>query len=169
MNPKQLALSNKQRERQQRGSDFEEEIRNSLRFVPDLWTINIKDGLGGSRPGDRIIITTQVNILSECKRTASQKFELSYLRMNQLAGLVDFDSVVKHNYGLVFISFHNPKKKRDEAYAFRLTTALRFMQKTDRQYITLDELRTGVVPSIYLKRINEKRLDLKGVVDCKSL
>lgn len=169
MNPKQQALSIKQRERQQRGSNFEEQIRNSLRFVPDLWTINIQDGRGGSRPGDRIIITEHVNILSELKRTASQRFELSYLRMNQLHGLVDFDNVTKRNYGLVFINFHNPSRKLDEAYAFRLTSALKHMQKKDRQYVTLEEFKKGTVPAIHLKKINDKRYDLKGVVRCDSL
>ncbi len=169
MDPKQQAISNKQRERQQRGSNFEEQIRNSLRFVPDLWTINIQDGRGGSRPGDRLILTEHVNILAEIKRTASQRFQLSYLRMNQVYGLVDFDNVSERNYGLVFINFNNPLRELDEAYVFRLTTALKFMRKKDRQFIKLEELKKGTVPAIHLPKVNDKRYDLEGVVDCKSL
>src|SRR5690625_4137972 len=143
MNPKQQALNNKQRDRQQRGSNFEEQIRNSLRFVPNLWTISIQDGRGGSRPGDRLIITEQVNILSELKRTAGQRFQLSFLRSNQMYGLVDFDNVTERNYGIVFINFHNSKRNLDEAYAFRLLTALEFMGRKDRQYVTLKEFQKG--------------------------
>lgn len=169
MNLKQQPLSNKQRERRQRGADFEEQIRNSLRFVPDLWTINIQDGRGGSRPGDRLIITEHVNILAELKRTAGQRFQLSFLRGNQMYGLVDFDNVTKRNYGLVFINFHNPKQDLDEAYAIRLITALKHMRKKDREYVTLKELEKGSVPAAYLPRINNIRYDLKGVIDCRSL
>src|SRR5690625_1274543 len=118
VNPKQQAINNRQRERRQRGHDFQEEIRQSLRFVPNVWTINIADGRGGSRPADRLIITEEVNILAELKRTAGQRFNLSFLRPNQIQGLVDFDNVTKRNLGLVLVSFHNPRRDLDETYAF---------------------------------------------------
>ncbi|MEN2464955.1 hypothetical protein [Ornithinibacillus sp. JPR2-1] len=170
MNPKQQALNNKQRERRQRGHDFQEEILESLRFVPNVWTIHIKDGPGGSRPADRIILTEKINILAELKRTEGQRFYLSFLRTNQLQGLVDFDQVIERNLGLVFVSFHNPKKTLDETYVFRLTTALQYMQRKDRLYIDLKELQEGAISTLYLPRQNDI-YDLQEVnnLHCKSL
>lgn len=168
MIPKQQAINNKQRERRQRGTDFETEIRQSLRFIPDVWTINITDGKGGSRPADRLIITEHVNILTELKRTAGQRFNLSFLRPNQIQGLIDFDNVTERNKGLVFVSFHDPKKQLDEAYAFRLITALVYMKNKDVRYISIQDLRNTKVPNARLPRINNY-YDLKGVINCKSL
>lgn len=161
-------MINKQRERQQRGSNFQEEIRHSLRLVPNLWTINITDGRGGSRPADRIIITEKVNILAELKRTAGRRFNLSFLRPNQLQGLIDFDRVIKRNYGLVFINFHDLKNNIDEAYAFRLITALKFMRQKGVRFITIDEFRNKKIPAIHLPR-KKDYYDLRGVVNCMSL
>lgn len=170
MNPKQQTINNKQRERRQRGHDFQEEVLQSLRHVPNIWTINIKDGRGGSRPGDRIILTEKANILAELKRTAGQKFQLSFLRPNQIQGLVDFDQVIERNLGLVFVSFHNPKQSLDETYVFRLTTALRFMKQRDQLHVDIDDFRNKVIASIYLPRVNEI-YDMQGVnsLHCKSL
>jgi hypothetical protein len=168
LNPKQQALNNKQQERRQRGHDFQEEILKSLREVPNVWTINIKDGRGGSRPGDRLIITEKVNILAEMKRTAGKQFYLNFLRPNQIQGLVDFDQIISRNYGLVFVSFHNPSKQLDEAYAFRLTTALEYMRKRDTLHIPIEDFRNSVIPNNYLPRLNEI-YDIQGVTDCKSL
>jgi len=168
LNPKQQAVSNKQRERRERGHSFQEEIRQSLRFIPDLWTISITDGKGGSRPADRIILTEHVNILTELKRTAGKRFNLSFLRPNQIQGLIDFDGVAERNLGLVFISFHNPKQKLDEAYAFRLVTALQYMRNRDTRHIPLQVFKEKRIPVIEFPRINQ-HYDLKGVINCKSL
>jgi|SRR5699024_1832949 len=168
MGPKQLSVSHKQRERRQRGHDFQEEIRQSLRYVPNTWTINITDGKGGSRPADRLIVTEHLNILTELKRTAGMRFNLEFLRPNQIQGLIDFDKVTERNLGLVFVSFHNPKRDLDEAYAFRLVTALQYMKNRDIRYLSIDDLRDKKVPVIELPRINEL-YDLKGVINCKSL
>lgn len=168
MNPKQLSISNKQRERRLRGTNFEEEIRQSLRYVPNIWTINITDGKGGSRPADRLIVTEHVNILAELKRTAGNKFNLSFLRPNQIQGLIDFDNVTERNLGLVFVSFHNPKQRLDETYAFRLTTALQYMKNKDVRYLSIHDLRNAKVPVVQIPRVNEL-YELKGVINCKSL
>lgn len=74
MDPKQTAMRNKQRERQQRGDDFQAEIRRSWRGVPNVWRMRIADGAGATRPGDEIVITPEVNILAEMKRTESPTF-----------------------------------------------------------------------------------------------
>jgi hypothetical protein len=167
MDPKQQALRNKQRERQQRGQDFQEEIRRSWRLVPNLWTLHLRE-ISSTTPADRVVIGQEVNVLTELKRTKKQKFELDFLRPNQIKGLVDFDQVVDRNYGLVFVSFHNPGRNIDSAYAFRLITALRYLKEKGRLHITLEEFEDQAIPSIPLPRLEaaEPTYDLKGVLNC---
>jgi hypothetical protein len=168
MDPKQQAIRNKQRERQQRGEDFQVEIRRSWRLVPNTWRLRLKDGGGGTNAADELTITDDVNILNEMKRTAGQKFTLGMLEPNQVRGLIDFDEVVKRNYGLVFISFYNEGKDLDEAYAFRLITGLKYMKKKNQLHIKLSDFQNGNVPAIHLPRLNaaEPTYDLKGVAEC---
>ncbi|TYS60514.1 hypothetical protein FZC76_21845 [Sutcliffiella horikoshii] len=170
MDPKQIALKNKQRERNQRGNDFQQEIRRSWRHIPNVWRLRLKDGGGSTNAADELTITNYVNVLAELKRTAGQKFKLGMLEPNQIKGLIDFDEVTERNYGLVFISFHNVSKGLDEAYAIRLKTALQFMRKRDQLHIHMDDLRNGTVPSIAMKRIQaaEPTFDLKEVAECSK-
>lgn len=173
MDPKQQAVRNKQRERQQRGEDFQDEIARSWRYVPNIWTLPIADGRGGSRPGDRLTICQDINLLTELKRTAKKEFQLDFLRPNQIRGLIDFDQVIEKNFGLVLVSFHDLPKKVDEAYAIRLTTALRFMQINGRRSIPLDDLRKGKTAAgkklaLKLPRLQaaEPTYDLRGLTEC---
>ena len=156
----------KQKERQQRGQDFQLEIMHSWRLVPNIWTMTIKDGGGGTRPADRIILSQDVNILAELKRTKSQRFELAFLRPNQIQGLLDFDQVIKRNVGMVFVSFHNIEKGIDTAFAFRLADAIPYMKQVGRSYITLDEFRQQVIPCAEMPRGENQTYDLKGVMTC---
>lgn len=170
MDAKQVVLRNKQRERQQRGSDFQEEIRDSWKLVPNVWRRRLKDGRGSTQPADEVTLTNTINILAELKRTKGTKFQLSFLEPDQIQGLIDFDEVIERNYGLVFISFHNESKEIDKAYAIRLITALKFMKRHERLHITLEELRSKTVPNVELLRLGTDTYDLKGVIDCyKSL
>lgn len=157
-----------QKNRQQRGEDFQDEIRRSWSYVPGSWRIRIPDGGGASRPADNIVLTQDVNILEELKRTAGDAFTLNMLRKSQVRGLVDFDAVIKRSYGLVYVSFLNTKEDRDEAYAFRLTTALRYMHGTGKRGINLGQLQSGNMPSIALKLLDEpeRTYDLKEVSRC---
>ncbi|WP_246096097.1 hypothetical protein [Paenibacillus sinopodophylli] len=160
-----------QRERQERGEDFQAEIRSSWTNVSNCWRMRIKDGGGGTRPADEIVLLEDVNILVELKRTESDRFELSYLRPDQVKGLLLFDRCIARNYGLVFISFNNLDKGRDEAYAFRLARALHYMQSKERQYVTLEEFTQNAIRCVKLPRIAaDNTYDLKGLVKCcKSL
>jgi hypothetical protein len=173
MDPKQQALNNKQREKRQRGEDFQQEIKRSWRHVPKIWTLPIADGRGGTKPADRLTIAEKVNVLTELKRTAKKEFQLDFLRPNQIRGLIDFDQIIERNYGLVLVSFYDLPKGVDEAYAIRLTTALRYMQKEGRRSIPLADLRSGANVAgkkiaIKLPRLQtaEPAYDLKGVVEC---
>jgi hypothetical protein len=149
----------KQRERQQRGEDFQDEIRRSWRLIPRTWRMRIPDGKGGTRPADELTLTEKINILAEMKRTEEDRFELDFLEPNQIKGLLDFDKVIERNYGLVYVSFLNEAQNRDIAYVFRLFTAMRYMQQKKRKYITLEELQAGVIPCIWLPRIPSEQMD----------
>lgn len=174
MDPKQQALRNKQKEKHDRGQDFQLEIKNSWRHVPNIWTMPIPDGRGGSRAADRITIGEKVNLLTELKRTSKKSFQLDFLRPNQIRGLIDFDQVVKRNYGLVLVSFHDLPKGIDEAYAIRLVSALRYMKQKDTRSIPLEDLRKGIIVGatqrvdMKLPRLDtaEPAYDLKGVMEC---
>ncbi|WP_238189945.1 hypothetical protein [Paenibacillus sp. L3-i20] len=171
MNPKAKDPRELQQERQQRGEDFQAEIRSSWANIPNCWRMRIKDGGGGTRPADEIVLLEEVNVLAEHKRTESDRFELSFLRPDQVKGLLLFDRCLARNFGLVFVSFNNPEKGRDDAYAFRLVRALRYMQSKERQYVTLEEFSQGAIPCAKLPRITaDNSYDLKGLVKCcKSL
>lgn len=142
--------SDKQKNRRDRGEEFQDEIRRSWRLLPNVWRMRIKDGMGGTRPADEIVTTVNGNFLIEAKRTAGDRFELSFIRPNQFRGLLNFE-VVPHNFGLVFVSFQN--KNDDEAYAFRLSSLLKYMREYRFQYIGLSVFRKFVtVPCILLPR-----------------
>lgn len=163
----------KQAERRQRGEDFQTEIRRSWRLIPNCWRLRITDGVNrtGTRPADDLILLEHINILCEEKRTASDRFELSYLRPDQVKGLLEFEATLERNKGLVFISFLNPPV--DVAYAFRLTDAAVYMQQQERKYITLDELQQQkitcvVLPVTHIEQDGKelRAYDLKGVQEC---
>lgn len=169
-----MSRRNLQKERQQRGESFQEEIRNSWRLLPNVWRFRIPDGGGGNRPGDEIVLLENVNILAEHKRTTRDKFQLDFLRPSQLKGLLDFDQVIERNYGLVFVNFHNEAEGRDVAYAFRLKTAVIFMNTKGRHHITLPEFIYQEIKSVELPLLpsddGKRRYDLKGLLTCyKSL
>lgn len=166
--------SAKQAERRQRGEDFQDEIRRSWRLIPNCWRLRITDGVNrtGSRPADDLVLLEGINILCEEKRTAGDRFELSFLRTNQLRGILEFDAVLPRNRGLVFVSFLSDNA--DAAYAFRLTDAVAYMREHERHYITLSELQQQEVSCVYLPRITledengcpVRGYDLKGVQEC---
>lgn len=168
-----MARRNLQRERQQRGQDFQDEIRRSWRKLPNVWRFRLPDGGGGNRPGDELILLEEINVLAEHKRTEGDDFQLAFLRPSQLKGLVDFDRVISRNYGLVFVSFLDEARGQDIAYCFRLARALQYMKTRGRQYIHLEEFESGAFPAIALPLLpneKERTYDLKGVNECyKSL
>lgn len=167
-----------QKERRDRGDEFQTEIRRSWRLTPNVWRMRVTDTGAGSRPADELVLTANGNILAEMKRSTKDRFQLSYLQPNQITGLVDFDHVLPQNVGLVFVSFSRPDI--DAAYAFRLRTALNYMRRQNRLYITRHELEAEIIPRIELPRIyihgqkkkwlNGPAYDLTGVVEhCRSL
>lgn len=157
----------KQQERRQRGDDFQDELRRSWHKLP-CWRMRIADRSGGTRPADEIILLDSINILAEAKRTAGDEFRLSMVRVNQQKGLYNFDTVLRRNRGLIFISFLNDDT--DEAYAFGFIDALRYMRNTGVQYIPLDDFRNRVIKCVELPVMQDENgdryYDLQGVEKC---
>lgn len=159
-------MDHKQKERQQRGEDFQDEMRRSWRLVSNCWRMRITDGRGSTRPADEVILLSDVNILAEHKRTQGDRFELSFLRPNQLKGLVDFDRVIARNRGLVFVSFLDDSIGLDKAVVFPLIDILGHMKRRGRQYAKLEEFEKREIPGLLLPRIqldDGPGYDLKGV------
>ncbi|HWT74562.1 MAG TPA: hypothetical protein VN258_07560 [Mobilitalea sp.] len=167
-------MDSRQKERQQRGDDFQDEIRRSWTKIRS-WRMRIADGKGGTRPADEIIILEAANILAEMKRTKGDKFEFTFLRPNQIKGLVEFDKLFDQNYGLVFVSFLNEDSGLDEAYAFRLVDGIKFMEKMGRLHIKIGEFRAAAdgayrpFKALQLERMTidgEPGYDLGGLLLC---
>lgn len=158
----------KQQEKRQRGDDFQEELRRSWHYVPNCWRMRIADRSGGTRPADEIVLLSNINILAEAKRTAGTDFKLSMIRVNQQKGLYNFDTVIRRNKGLIFISFLNDDI--DEAYAFSFIDALRYMRTTGVQYIPLDDFRNRRITCVKLDIMHDSNgdryYDVKGVEKC---
>jgi hypothetical protein len=157
-------MKNLQKYRAERGADFQREVRLSWRLIPHIWRTHLKEG-GGTRPADDLVLTEYNNLLMEMKRTESDVFRLSYLRPDQLTGLLAFDKAIGHNIGLVFVSFLHDDI--DEAYGFRLTDHVYSSESTLLLEISREAMQK--TPSLYrpLPRIyveGKPAYDLKGVI-----
>lgn len=167
-----MTRSEQQRNRNQRGEDFQNEIRRSWPLVPNSWRLRIADAGGGSRPADEITLLPGCNILAEMKRTEKPYFGLDFLRPNQVRGLLDFDRVLDRNYGLVYVSFLAEKGGWDLAYAFRLRTGIAFMRKHGIHSIPLASFIDETIQAIELPRLTingEPGYDLGGLTECYRL
>lgn len=161
----------KQKERYQRGEDFQNEIRRGWRRVPNSWRRRVVDGEGGTQPADEIILLPEGNVLAEHKRTVNDRFNLNKLEPNQQKGLLDFDAVLPQNYGLVFISFLDEARDVDETYVVRFLSLARYLRSKGRISITRNELMinilSGKVCHIPVSTVNGIReYDLRGLGNC---
>ncbi len=161
----------KQKERYQRGEDFQNEIRRGWRLVPNSWRRRVVDGQGsGTQPADEIILLPEGNILAEHKRRKGDKFSLNDLEPNQQKGLLDFDAVLPKNYGLVFISFLDEARGIDETYVVRFLSLARYLRSKGRISITRNQLMvnilSGKVCCIPTITAEERTYDLRGLGDC---
>lgn len=159
-----------QKERQQRGEDFQAEMRRSWRKVPNVWRLRLKDGKGSSQPADELVLLHTARILGEHKRTESDRFEMNYLRPNQVKGLADFVKTSPYNVAMVFVSFLNEKEGVDLAFAVEFKNAVKFMQKHKRKYILMTEFQTDTeLAAIELPRLpglTDRLYDLGGLNEC---
>jgi len=142
-----------QRNRAERGDEFEAELKRGWGLIKNCWFMKIPDGKGATRPADQIILLLEANVLAEHKRTAGDRFQLSFLRPDQISGLASFERVLNRNFSLVFISFLNLGQQIDEAYAFRFNIGLGHMKERGRRYISIEEFRQNRLPCIRLTRI----------------
>jgi len=161
----------KQKERQQRGEDFQNEIRRGWRLVPNSWRRRVVDGQGsGTQPADEIILLPEGNVLAEHKRTVNDRFNINKLEPNQQKGLLDFDAVLPNNYGLVFISFLDEARHVDETYVVRFLSLAKYLRSKGRISITRNELMvnilSGKVCFIPTTTAIERTYDLRGLGTC---
>ncbi|EIW19950.1 MULTISPECIES: hypothetical protein [Pelosinus] len=161
----------KQKERYQRGEDFQNEIRRGWRLVPNSWRRRVVDGQGGgTQPADEIILLLEGNVLAEHKRRKGDRFSLNELEPNQQKGLLAFDAVLPQNYGLVFISFLDAARGVDETYVVRFVSLARYLRSKGRVSITRNELMvnilSGKVCCILTTAAAERTYDLRGLGNC---
>jgi hypothetical protein len=147
----------------QRGEDFQNEIKSSLSKVPGTWTMPIQDGRGGSKPADRLILFPQVSILAELKRTKKKAFKFDFLEPNQVKGLADFHNPDLRRYGIVFCSFLDEAKELDEAYAFSLENAAKYMRRYNTMQVPIFDMHE--IQALKLERIDDY-YDLQEVAEC---
>jgi hypothetical protein len=147
---------NKQHERQQRGENFQDEMRRSWKLLPNCWRMRIADGGGSTRPADTLVLLRDRNILAEYKRTDGEEFKLGMLEVNQQTGLIDFEATqIPGNMGMVFVSFYNEAQDRDETYGFRLIPALEYMKANRRLSVPLEVFRAGGLPAFKCDLIDD--------------
>lgn len=140
--------SEQQGKRRDRGEQFQQEIRLSWSLVPQSWRLRIADGRGSSRPADELVLLDGCNLLLELKRTTYAGFKLSFMRTNQIKGLLDFERAVPNNRGLVLVSIINDD--HDTTLAFRLSQVMKWMQERGQEHVKLEDFYTGQIPFIHL-------------------
>lgn len=163
-------MDTRQKNRYQRGEDFQDEIRRGWRLVPNSWRRRVVDGQGsGTQPADELILIPEGNLLAEHKRTVNDLFSVNKLEPNQQKGLLDFDAVLPQNYGLVFVSFLDEARGVDEAYAIRFLTLARYVRARGRVSITRQDISSQALP-VYRIPIRdtaeERTYDLRGLGNC---
>jgi hypothetical protein len=146
-----------------RGEDFQTEIKKSLSKLTGTWTMPIQDGRGGSKPADRLILFPQVSVLAELKRTKKKSFQLDFLEPNQIKGLADFHRPELRRYGLVFCSFLDDAKGLDEAYAFSLENAVKYMRRNNTKQVPIHDMHD--IQALKLERF-EDYYELSEVYEC---
>jgi hypothetical protein len=144
-------LSAKQKERRDRGADFQKEARLSWRQIPHVWRHHMREG-GGTRPADDIVLTEVWNFLTEYKRTEGYVFDMDFLRPDQLVGLVNFDRVIPRNIGLVMVSFLN--EEIDEAYAIHIKDLVKLVNLYHKKSFDIDFIRRAPSHFVELPRID---------------
>jgi hypothetical protein len=151
-----------QAEKRRRGLNFQDELRDSWKLVPNCFRMAIPE-VGGSRPADSIILLPHVNVLAELKRTAGDSFDLNFLRKNQFKALVDFERVMSRNAGVVFVSFFNESCDRDYCFMFRLTSMLAYMRGLNTCHISLHDLCCFPNLAYPVLRLKSSLFDLRGI------
>lgn len=114
-----------QRERWERGTDFQEEFRKSLRRVPKCWFIRLSDG-AGPQPFDTLVLLEKFNLGLEFKRTKAVYMDFDDLRPNQVKGLMNFNAAQKHHVGAVVVHFYDEVESLDKCFLVSIKQLLKF-------------------------------------------
>lgn len=113
-----------QRERWERGTDFQEEFRGSLKRVPKCWFKRLEGP--GPQPFDTLALLEKFSLGLEFKRLKEGNLDFDDLRPNQVKGLVNFNNCLKRNVGAVAVHFYNTETALDECYLVSIMQLLKF-------------------------------------------
>lgn len=132
-----------QRNRWERGVDFQEEFRESLRRVPKCWFKRLPDG-AGPQPFDTLVLLEDFNLGLEFKRLKDGNLDFDDIRPNQVKGLVNFNNCLKRNVGAIAVHFYDPERVLDDCFLVSIMQLLRFYSENGTQRAGLIQFhRTG--------------------------
>lgn len=133
-----------QRERWERGTDFQEEFRSSLHRVPKCWFKRLVDG-SGPQPFDTLALLDKVSLGLEFKRKKSGTLDFSDLRPNQVTGLLNFNNCLTRNVGAVAVHFLDEDAGLDECYLVSIQQLLDFYLARGTRRAALQDFKDGVL------------------------
>lgn len=136
-----------QKEKLQRGIEFQEEMRKSWLTLSNLWRLRIDDS-SGSRPGDSLILTNYqykpLNILIEYKRKMEPVLRLSDLRESQIKGLADFDKVAPWHHSLIIVNFLDEEKSINDTYAVTYYSFIKYLNVKKKLQVSAEEIKSNL-------------------------
>lgn len=88
------------------GKTFETEVEQAVVSYNNVWSMRIRDGGNGERPGDFIVLFDEFRLLIEAKATTKNNFNINtMIKSHQVKSLKAFSKVHKYNEGVFFIKF----------------------------------------------------------------
>lgn len=154
------------KESQERGKRFEDLMRRSWLTVSGSWRLRLKDGAGSERPGDELVLLTQLRLLIESKATSKDVFRITAnIKPHQLRAGVAFSRLSYKNKSIVFIHF----EKSDKTYVVAMHSLVKYMKEAGKKSVHRDEILSlefskEVVKKdqlLYLKDIQQEILEWK--------
>ena len=102
-----MSPSFSQKDKQQRGTDFEGELTKACAAIPS-WSRKILTGFSGT-PFDRLLLTDAGAFALEAKRILHPSLPYSAFTENERVGLSFFENCgVKRNKSYILVNWHNP-------------------------------------------------------------
>jgi hypothetical protein len=131
-----------QRKRWERGQDFQEEFRESLKRVPSCWFKRLPDG-AGPQPFDTLALLKDFNLGIEFKRLKGRFLSFNDLRPNQVQGLQNFHKVLPQNVGVVVVHFFDEDMSLDECFMVPFVSLVNYFLRERTLRVSLTVLRSG--------------------------
>lgn len=134
-----------------KGERFEKEIAESWQQVPKSWRLRIRDGGGGDRPGDEIVVLDKFRLLCELKCTNKKTFSMSLIRPGQIQGLMAFSKCNRLNLGLVFIKFEYTQ----ELFIVHIFDLMKWISMNETLSISRNEFDENILKNIKMERCKD--------------